>query len=640
MKRWEILSGINSPRDIKQLSYEELERLATEIREYIIDVVSKNGGHLAPSLGTIELTLALHKAFDAPKDKIIWDVGHQAYAHKIITGRREAFTTLRKKGGISGFPKRSESIYDTYNTGHSSTSISLGLGVAIAKELKGEDFFVVSVIGDGAMTAGLAFEGLNNAGFFKGKMIVVLNDNTMSIDKNVGAISNYLNSIITNPFLNRLKYYIGYKLIGAIPSVGRKLINFLERVETSVKGILLPGSLFEKMGFKYVGPFDGHNIKQLVRVFEKIKKIELDKPILVHVITQKGKGYSYAEQKPSQFHGVGPFLIKTGEIIKKKEYKSYSQVFGETILELAKVDDRVLAITAAMKEGTGLDKFAKTFPKRFFDVGIAEQHAITFSGALADMGFIPFVSIYSTFLQRAYDQLIHDIGLMNLPIRLIIDRGGIVGEDGETHHGIYDLVYMRTVPNFIAMAPKDTNELRNMIYTAYKIGYAPSSIRIPREVEAVSDEIKEMKELPIGKAEILRKGEYIAIYGIGRTVRIANEVAKSLQKYGYNPTVINLRFIKPIDKETISNISATHKIIVVLEDGVLEGGIGKEIVYISDGISPHNKFILKGYDVNTIIPQGRVDELMKEYGFSVDRIVEEIIDAEKTKEDRYIIGRT
>ena len=476
MKRWEILSGINSPRDIKQLSYEELERLATEIREYIIDVVSKNGGHLAPSLGTIELTLALHKAFDAPKDKIIWDVGHQAYAHKIITGRREAFTTLRKKGGISGFPKRSESIYDTYNTGHSSTSISLGLGVAIAKELKGEDFFVVSVIGDGAMTAGLAFEGLNNAGFFKGKMIVVLNDNTMSIDKNVGAISNYLNSIITNPFLNRLKYYKGYKLIGAIPSVGRKLINFLERVETSVKGILLPGSLFEKMGFKYVGPFDGHNIKQLVRVFEKIKKIELDKPILVHVITQKGKGYSYAEQKPSQFHGVGPFLIKTGEIIKKKEYKSYSQVFGETILELAKVDDRVLAITAAMKEGTGLDKFAKTFPKRFFDVGIAEQHAITFSGALADMGFIPFVSIYSTFLQRAYDQLIHDIGLMNLPIRLIIDRGGIVGEDGETHHGIYDLVYMRTVPNFIAMAPKDTNELRNMIYTAYKIGYAPSSI--------------------------------------------------------------------------------------------------------------------------------------------------------------------
>lgn len=577
---YRILNSIEDPKDIKRLSIEELEILAKEIRDKIVKTVSKNGGHLAPNLGAVELTLALHYVFDAPKDKIIWDVGHQSYAHKLITGRRTRFHTLRTYKGISGFPKRSESPYDTFDTGHSSTSISVGLGISSAKSLKGEKAHVVAVIGDGAMTAGMAFEALNQTGHMEKDLIVVLNDNAMSIAPNVGSFSSFISRKMTGKRFVYLRKELR-NFLKSIPGVGENIINLIRKSEDSLITFFTPGMLFEAFKFKYVGPINGHRLELLIETFNNVKYLE--GPVLVHVTTQKGKGYGPAEENPTLFHGIGPFDIKTGRPIKKRDSPpSYTEIFGKTLVELAEQDKRIVAITAAMPEGTGLHLFRDRFPERFFDVGIAEQHAVTFAAGLATEGLRPVVAIYSTFLQRAYDQIIHDVCLSNLPVVFCLDRSGLVGEDGPTHHGQLDLTYLRNLPRMVVMAPKDEDELRHMLYTALRYEGGPIAIRYPRGEAVGVDLSSEFRELPIGRGEILTHGKDLLILAVGSMVQPSIRAHELLNRDGIEVTLLNCRFIKPLDPQIGELCQKIGKVLVV-EENIRHGGLGGAVLeYLSD----------------------------------------------------------
>jgi 1-deoxy-D-xylulose-5-phosphate synthase (EC 2.2.1.7) len=541
----------------------------------MIETVSRNGGHLASSLGAVELTLAIHYVFDTLKDKLIWDVGHQAYAHKIITGRKDTFHTLRQKGGISGFPRREESAYDVFNVGHSSTSISASAGIAEARCLKDEDFNVIAVIGDGSMTAGIAFEGLNWTGSRDKNLIIILNDNEMSISPNVGAMSSYLNSIMTGQRVTKLRSELK-SFLKTIPGIGDKMLKFTKQAEESLKAFIVPGVLFEELGFQYVGPLEGHRLDHLIKTLENVKKLK--RPVLVHVITQKGKGYEFAEKEPARFHGTGPFNIDTGKpLIGRNSSPSYTEIFGRTLVKLAREDPRIVAITAAMTQGTGLAQFSREMPDRFYDVGIAEQHGITFAAGLATEGFIPVVTIYSTFMQRAYDQVLHDVCLQKLPVVLALDRAGFVGDDGATHHGLFDYSFLRSIPNIVVMAPKDENELQYMLKTAVECG-RPASVRYPRG-EAIGVSLDDsLKPLEIGRGEIVRDGDDLAIIAIGSTVYPALAAAKKLKDEDVDAMVINSRFVKPLDEELLCNTATSIKKIITVEENVLMGGFGSAIL--------------------------------------------------------------
>ena len=569
-----ILDTINSPADVKALSMEELKQLAEEIRQLLISVIAKTGGHLAPNLGVVELTLALHRVFSTPEDKIVFDVGHQAYIHKIITGRREQFPTLRQYGGLSGFPKRSESAHDAFGTGHSSTSISAALGMAVARDIKQQDYNVIAVIGDGSMTGGMAFEALNNAGTLHKRMIVVLNDNEMSISKNVGAMSEYLYHLRTGETYNKIKH----DLEGWLKNMdfGSDVLKALRRLKGSVKYLMVPTSIFEELGFTYLGPIDGHDLPTLIEVMQAAKKI--DGPVLVHVLTKKGKGYKPAEESPNKFHGTGPFEIATGKKITNPNAPiTYTEVFGKALTELANEDKDIIGITAAMPDGTGLSTFSKAHPTRFFDVGIAEQHAVTSAAGAAAAGLKPVAAIYSTFLQRAYDSVLHDICMQKLHVTLCLDRAGLVGDDGYTHHGVFDYAYLRSMPEMTVMAPKDENELRHMLKTAVDFD-GPISLRYPRGSGVGVDITEPMQALPIGKAEVLREGKDVSIWAIGSMVQSAAQAAEKLAEQGISAGVVNMRFVKPLDKELLLAQAKEYGKIVTLEEGVLQGGVGSAVL--------------------------------------------------------------
>ena len=614
-----MLERINSPADIKLLRQDELEALAEEIRKVIIETCSANGGHLAPSLGTVELTLALHYVFDAPRDKIVWDVGHQAYAHKLITGRREAFHTLRKSGGVCGFPRREESVFDVFSVGHSSTSISASAGIAEARCLNGENYKIVAVIGDGSMTAGMAFEGLNWAGDRKKDLIIILNDNEMSISPNVGALSAYLNQIMTGRRVTRLRNDVKQFLRG-IPNVGEQMVKLSRQAEEALKSFLTPGALFEELGFEYVGPLEGHRLDHLIPMLRNVK--EHNRPVLVHVLTKKGKGYPFAELEPTKFHGIGPFNARTGDLAADPgRIPSYTEVFGRTMIKLARANPKVAAITAAMCSGTGLDAYAKEFPERFFDVGIAEQHGVTFAAGMATEGIIPVVAIYSTFMQRAYDQVVHDVCLQKLPVVLAMDRGGIAGDDGATHNGVFDFSYLRAIPNIVVMAPRDENELQHMLKTAVECG-GPASVRYPRGkgVGVPLDETPRVLE--IGKAEILLEGADMAIFAIGYTVQPALDAAKRLREEGIDATVVNCRFVKPLDEDLIARVaSATGKVLTV-EENVLAGGFGSAVLELLEMKG------LCGIDVKRLgirdefVEHATQAEMRRKYGIDAEGIFE------------------
>jgi len=569
-----LLEQIHSPDDLRELEIPQLAQVAKELREFMIRSVSETGGHLAPSLGAVELTLALHYVFDTPRDKIVWDVGHQAYGHKIITGRRDRFHTLRQYGGISGFVKPEESEYDTFGVGHAGTAISAGLGMACARDHRGEDYRVVVVVGDGALTCGLSFEGLNNAGALGKDLIVILNDNEMSISRNVGALSRYLTDIITAPMYNRLKRDI-WELTGKMAYLGRRVRSIVARIDQGLKSIIVPGLLFEKLGFRYIGPVDGHNLSRLIRVLTEVRKFR--GPILVHVLTKKGKGYKYAEEDAPRFHGLGPFDVATGKSKKKSAAPTYSQVFGEALVEIASKNPKVVGITAAMSLGTGLVQLADAFPDRFYDVGIAEGHAVTFAAGLAISGMRPVVAIYSTFLQRAYDMIIHDVALQKLPVVFALDRGGVVGDDGPTHNGVFDLSYLRHIPNMVVMAPKDENELRDMLWTAMAREDGPSALRYPRGSAVGVPRKPQAEVLPIGKAEVLREGDDVAIIAIGSMVYPSLEAAGRLSKKGIEATVVNARFVKPLDEELLRDLASRFPLLVTVEENAVRGGFGSAV---------------------------------------------------------------
>ncbi len=568
-----IIEKIKGPHDIKSLSLSELDELAEELRELIIERVAINGGHLASSLGVVDLTIALHYVFDSPLDKIIFDVGHQSYAHKLLTGRFKDFPTIRQYGGISGFPRIDESPHDAFGTGHSSTSISAAIGIIEARDHKKERFKVIPVIGDGAMTAGLAFEGLNHAGHLKKDIIVVLNDNEMSISPNVGALSTYLRRIMTGDLYTRFRKETK-SFLERLPKVGDPMLKIAQRAEETVKGFFAPGILFEELGFEYVGPVDGHRIELLIETFERFK--DFPAPVLIHTITKKGKGYEPAEKNPGLFHGVGPFDVETGTLSSSRKV-SYSEVFGEYLVELAEDDERIVAITAAMTEGTGLTGFVRRFPKRFYDVGIAEPHAVTFAAGIATQGLRPVVAIYSTFLQRAYDEIVHDVCLQNLPVVFAIDRAGIVGEDGPTHNGAFDLSYLRHIPNMIVMAPKDGNELKSMLRTALSHDL-PCAIRYPRGSVTNLKEYEIPVTIPIGKAELLREGNDLLIIAIGSMVIPSLMAAERLAEQGIHACVVNARFVKPLDINLIRSLTEEIKYVLTVEENTILGGFGSAVL--------------------------------------------------------------
>ncbi len=569
------LEDIHSPKDLRELSLPELDIIAEDLRKTIIDTVSETGGHLAPSLGVVELTLALHYVFNTPEDKLVWDVGHQTYAHKLLTGRQERFHTLRQYKGLSGFPKFSESEYDAFETGHSSTSISAALGITAAKGLKGDKNRVIAVIGDGSMTAGMAFEALNQAGHLDKDLIVILNDNEMSISENVGAMSSFLSRQLTSKTVRRLRKHISTRL-KELQGVGDRFLNVLKKSEENIKSFFTPAMLFEALKFYYIGPISGHELEDLIPTLENIRD-NVDGPVLVHVITQKGKGYEPAEKNPGNYHGVGPFDIATGVPAPSSSPISYTEVFGSTICKLARTNNAITAISAAMPAGTGLTSFAKEFPDRFFDVGIAEQHAVTFAAGLASEKMRPVVAIYSSFFQRALDQIIHDVCIPNLPVTLAIDRGGVVGDDGPTHHGVFDISFLRFVPNLTYMAPKDENELQHMLYTAVSLP-GPAAIRYPRGSGEDVDLDQLLQILEPGKGEVLREGNDILLLPIGNRVHPALRAAEGLAKVGIEATVINPRFIKPLDKDLICHWAEKTGKVVTVEDNVLHGGFGSLVL--------------------------------------------------------------
>lgn len=580
-----VLDMVNVPADIRGLSQAELKQLADDVRTFLIDVVSQTGGHLGAGLGSVELTVALHYIFNTPHDKLVWDVGHQAYPHKILTGRKNHLRTIRQYKGLSGFLKRSESEYDTFGAGHASTAISAGLGMVAARELTGDDYKVVCIVGDGAMTGGMAYEGMNNAGLLKKDFIVVLNDNNMSIAPNVWAISNYFTQFISNPSYNRFKANV-YDLTGKLEAWGDRIRKVASRVEEGIKVIVTPGMLFEALGFRYFGPINGHNIPQLLRIFQDVKNYH--GPLLVHVVTQKGKGYKPAEADVQRLHGVTPFDKITGIAAKKSDGPpAYTKIFGNALVELAKQNPRLVGLTAAMPDGTGLDILQRAMPERFYDVGIAEQHCITFAAGLATQGCIPVAAIYSTFLQRAFDQIIHDVALQHLHVIFAMDRAGLVGADGPTHHGAFDLSYLRAIPGMVIMAPKDENELRDMLYTATLHNEGPIALRYPRGGGTGVSLKETFDAIPIGKGEIVRSGHDLAILGIGAMVQNALKASDSLAEEGIEAEVVNMRFVKPLDTSLLNDIGSRFTKILTLEDNVVTGGFGSSIAeyFASTGIA-------------------------------------------------------
>ena len=616
-----ILDKITSPEEVKRLSNVELEVLAGEIREFLIDSVSKTGGHLASNLGVVELTISLFKSFNLEKDKIVWDVGHQSYVHKILTGRKDQFNNLRKYNGLSGFPKRCESKYDAFDTGHSSTSISAALGMARARDIKNEDNEVIAVIGDGALTGGMALEALNDVGFRKTKMIVILNDNQMSISPNVGGLSTHLNNLRMEPKYNKLKSNINETLSNS--KAGIKLASCISRVKDSIKQFVVPSMLFEDMGLKYIGPINGHDIETMTEVLEKAKQI--NEPVIIHVVTSKGKGYELAEKNPNKYHGVSPFDLESGEAYIPSE-KSYSKVFGDSMIELAKEDNRIVAITAAMPDGTGLKGFAKEFPNRFFDVGIAEAHATTLSAGLASANLKPIFAVYSTFLQRAFDQLIHDVCIQNLPVIFAIDRAGLVGEDGETHQGMFDLSYLSQVPNMTVLAPKHLDEIKVMLKWALTQN-GPVAIRYPRGTDCCN-EMNPLTEISYGKWEKIITGEKIAIIAVGKMLQHALLAKEILKANGINPTIINATFVKPLDNDMLESLVEEGYDIVTIEDNITNGGFGSYVLMKLYELGFKNKFEALGFK-DKFVPQGNVDLLYKECKLDPEGIAEAIIELNK-----------
>ena len=611
-----ILDRIQKENDIKNLTEEELNQLCDEIRQFLIESISVTGGHLASNLGVVELTMALHLCFDLPKDKIIWDVGHQSYTHKILTGRKEGFSSLRQYGGLSGFPKANESETDCFNTGHSSTSISAGLGLAAAREITGEDYHVVSVIGDGSLTGGMAYEALNNASQINKNFIIVLNDNNMSISENVGGMSTYLANFRTADAYRDLKANV-MKSLHKIPLCGDKLIQSIRNTKSSIKQLLIPGMLFEEMGIITLGPVDGGNIKELIKIFNEAKRV--DGPVLVHVMTQKGAGYEPAEKNPSRFHGAEPFDIATGKPLKKKEKSTYTDVISSVMCQLAERNPKLVAITAAMSDGTGLAKFAKEYPKRFYDVGIAEQHGTTFAAGLAKAGLKPVFAVYSSFLQRAYDQVLHDVCIQNLPVVFAIDRAGLVGSDGETHQGIFDISYLSSIPNMTVMAPKNKWELADMMQyaTAFE---TPIAVRYPRGT--AYDGLKEFRApIQLGKSETLVEGSGVALFALGSMVQTAEKVAKMLEEQGVKATVINARFAVPFDKDKVKELAQNHKLLVTMEENVTSGGFGEHVAsYVNEN------------DIDIKVQVIAIPDAYVEHG-NVDRLKEDIkIDANSVYE--------
>ncbi len=617
----EILRGIESPQDLKQLSMKDLSHLAKEIRSLIINVVSTTGGHLSPNLGVVELTLALHYVFDSPRDKIIWDVGHQCYPHKIITGRREEFSALRQYQGLCGFPCREESEYDVYNTGHASTALSAALGMAVARDKKNEDHHVVSVVGDGSLTGGMAWEALNQIGHLKDRLIIILNYNEMSISQNVGAMSKYLSYLVSGQHYLKMKDHVK-SILKIIPAVGKPMIKVARAVEEAAQKIFFPGLVFERLGVKYMGPVQGHNIQSLIEIFKKAKTY--DGPVLIHCVTQKGKGYSPAKSNPERFHGASPFDVQTGESLEKNKRPTFSSVFGQTAVKIAKEDENVVAITAAMPDGTGLKPFASQFPERFFDVGIAEQHAVEFAAGLAIGGFKPVVAIYSTFLQRAYDQLHHDVCLMDIPVVFALDRAGIVPDDGPTHQGINDIVYLRHLPNMIVMSPKDENELQHMLKSALSYAH-PVAIRFPKGKGLGIPLDEEFKEIPLGQSELLKEGKHLLL-ALGSMVYPALEAARRLEKEGISMAVVNARFAKPLDEKMILSFAQRKRIIITAEEAVTAGGFGSAVRELLDR---EKKFSIRFKRIGLpldIYPVGKTEQIKKKYLLDEEGLYKQIKD--------------
>ncbi|MCL5292314.1 MAG: 1-deoxy-D-xylulose-5-phosphate synthase [Actinobacteria bacterium] len=606
---YSLLDGINSPRDVKNLRPEKLKDLAEEIRMKIIETVAVNGGHLAPNLGVVELTIALHRALECPKDKIVWDVGHQCYVHKLLTGRRGQFETLRQYGGIAGFPKRSESPHDVFDTGHASNSLSVALGLAEARDKRGGDEAITAVIGDGALTGGEAFEALNQIGHHGTKLVVILNDNEMSIASNVGALSHYLARLRLDPVYSRFREGVEEGL-KKIPAIGEHLFEVGKHVKESMKALVVPGMIFEELGFRYIGPIDGHDIEELELNIRLAS--QSNKPVVLHILTKKGSGYAPAELEPDRFHGTPPFERENGKAKKGSDVPTYTEVFGDTVIELAKTNESILAITAAMPSGTGLDAFAAAYPERFYDVGIAEQHAVTFAAGLALGGYLPIVAIYSTFLERAYDQLIQDVCLQGLHVVFAIDRGGIVGEDGPTHHGAFDLSYLRHIPEMVVMAPMDEAELRQMLYTATNLK-GPVAIRYPRSKGVGADLAQPLTDLPVGQAEIIREGSDVCLFAIGRMVKNALATADLLAGRGVLASVVNARFAKPLDEEAISWAAKNHELIVTVEDNSVVGGFGSGVLEVVSSRRLKREVLCLGLP-DEFIPHGPIDRLHADVG--------------------------
>ncbi|HPP38864.1 MAG TPA: 1-deoxy-D-xylulose-5-phosphate synthase [Candidatus Kapabacteria bacterium] len=623
MKNYKYLLKIDSPEDLKKIPLEELPIVCDEVRDFMIDTITKTGGHFGAGLGVVELTVALHYVFDTPTDKIVFDVGHQGYPHKILTGRRDALHTIRQKGGLSGFLKPSESEYDAFGVGHASTSISAALGMATARDLKGENFKVAAVIGDGSMTGGLAFEAMNNAGVQKRDIIVILNDNNMSIDANVSAFSNYFNEIFASSTVQSIRKNV-WDLAGKLDTFGDRLRKLAGRIEEGMKAIITPGALFEAFGFTYFGPFNGHNVIKLVKILRLIK--ELKGPIFLHVMTQKGKGYGPAECDIHNLHAIGKIDKETGKSLSEKpSIPLYQDVFGETMVELCKQNENIIAITAAMCEGTGLDKLKDVMPERVIDVGIAEGHAVTFAAGLAIQGVLPVVAIYSSFLQRAYDNIIHDVALQNLKVIFAIDRAGLVGADGPTHHGVFDISYLRTIPNQIIAAPKDEQELRDLLFSAiYHYPDAPIAIRYPRGF-AQGVPKTPMKHIPLGKSETLKDGENLAILAFGKMVSYSIKVAEMLEKVGISAAVVNARFAKPLDKDMLKDVLSRFEFIVTVEEGQKIGGFGSAVLEFANNIGIKPNILVLGIE-DKFIEHGTQEELLEEIGLEEKGIYKRIVD--------------
>jgi 1-deoxy-D-xylulose-5-phosphate synthase len=629
-----LLDSIHTPEDLRKLSPAELPALAEEVREEILSVVSEVGGHLASTLGAVELTLALHYAFDTPRDRIVWDTGHQGYAHKLICGRRERLSTIRQLGGLSGFLSREESEYDIFGAGHAGTSVSAALGLVAAKSLSGANHKVVSVISDGGLSAGLTFEGLNQAGHLGKDLIVVLNDNEIFIDPRVGAFSSFLSKQLTTDVAVRLQHNLGH-LMRTLPKVGENLYHVARKLKESFLGLVTPGFLFEALGFQYVGPIDGYDMAEMIQTFHNVKKI--DHPTLIHVITRKGKGYKPAEQDPIKYHSVTPFHVLTGKAKKEKgTIPSYTDVFAEALIRLAKENPKVVGITAAMGSGTGIDKFSRALPDRSYDVGIAEQHAVTFAAGMATEGWVPVVAIYSTFLQRGYDEILHDVCLQNLHVVLALDRGGLVGADGPTHHGVFDFAYLRPIPNMVVMAPKDENELRRMLKTAIDHD-GPIALRYPRGEGWGVEMEKEIRPLEIGKGELLRDGKDIAIIAIGNTVVPALKAAQDLAPLGIDAAVVNARFVKPLDSELLLDVLERIPRAITVEDNVVQGGFGSAVAELLADEGMTGVSLRRLGVPDRFIPHGTQDELRKICGIDKDAIAQatlRLVRGEKKKKRR------